>query len=110
MVTRQAPEAVAKGDADEAIVLCWTGTGAALCANKVGGLRAALCGDAETARGARKWNHANTLALSIRLTTTAIADEILAAWFAEPFSDDEWNRAQIARITEMDRQQEPDEA
>lgn len=104
LVTQQAAESAANGACDEAIVLCWTGTGAAICANKVRGVRAALCGDAETAKGARKWNHANVLALSIRLTTAAVADEILAAWFSEPFSDDAWNKTQVSRITAMEEQ------
>ncbi len=101
-VTRQAAEAVARGEADEAVVLCWTGTGASIAANKVRGIRAALCHDAETARGARTWNHANALALSLRLTSIPIALEILDAWFATPLSDDPWNLAQIAAIRAMD--------
>ena len=60
---------------------CWTGTGASIAANKVRGIRAALCHDAETARGARIWNHANVLALSLRATSIPIAKEILDAWF-----------------------------
>ncbi len=102
VVTRAAAEAVASGAADEGIVLCWTGTGASIAANKTAGIRAALCRDAETARGARKWNHANVLALSIRTTTEHLAEEILEAWFDEGFTDDEWNVTQIARIAEMD--------
>jgi ribose 5-phosphate isomerase B len=94
--------AVATGQADEGIVLCWTGTGATMAANKVPGIRAALCGDAETARGARVWNHANVLALSLRATSDAIALEILDAWGATPWSDDAWNRAQIARLAALE--------
>ena len=71
------------------IVFCWTGTGASIAANKVRGIRAALCHDAETARGARIWNRANVLALSLRATSEALAKEILEAWFATPYSDDE---------------------
>ena len=73
---------VADGRAEQAIVCCWTGTGASIAANKVDGVRAALCGDAETARGARKWNDANVLALSLRTTSSPLLDEILDAWFA----------------------------
>ncbi len=102
-VTRQAAEAVARGEADEAVVMCWTGTGASIAANKVPGIRAALCHDAETARGARVWNHANVLALSLRATPEAILKEILDAWFNTPYSDDEWNRRQIERIRELER-------
>lgn len=96
--------AVANGQADEGIVFCWTGTGASIAANKVSGVRAALCHDAQTASGARTWNHANVLALSIRATSEAIAREILEAWFTTPFSDDEWNRRQMERIKELEEQ------
>lgn len=74
--------AVASGEADQGVVFCWTGTGVSLAANKVHGVRAALCTDAEQARGARKWNDANVLAMSLRLTTEQLAREILDAWFA----------------------------
>src|SRR5438094_9459664 len=72
---------VADGRADQGVVCCWTGTGASIAANKVGGVRAALCGDAETARGARRWNDANVLAISLRTTSEALLAEILDAWF-----------------------------
>ena len=79
---------VASGEAEQAVVCCWTGTGASIAANKVPGIRAALCADAETARGARKWNDANVLALSLRSTSEALLEEILDAWFeGEPSSD-----------------------
>ncbi|MFL5893651.1 MAG: RpiB/LacA/LacB family sugar-phosphate isomerase [Thermoleophilaceae bacterium] len=71
---------VAEGRAEQGIVCCWTGTGASIAANKVHGVRAALCEDAETARGARKWNDANVLALSLRRTSEAVLGEILDAW------------------------------
>jgi ribose 5-phosphate isomerase B len=79
---------VAEGRADQGVVCCWTGTGASIAANKVDGIRAALCGDAETARGARKWNDANVLALSLRTTSAPLLDEILDAWFATAASAD----------------------
>jgi len=82
-------EAVAAGDQQQGIVCCWTGTGVTMAANKVPGVRAALCVDAETARGARKWNDANVLALSLRLTSVQIAKEILLAWLAEPYAGTE---------------------
>jgi ribose 5-phosphate isomerase B len=72
---------VTEGRAEQAVVCCWTGTGASIAANKVPGIRAALCGDAETARGARKWNDANVLALSLRGTSEPLLGEILDAWF-----------------------------
>jgi ribose 5-phosphate isomerase B len=96
--------AVATNQADEGIVFCWTGTGASIAANKVPGIRAALCHDAETAQGARTWNHANVLALSLRATTEGIAKEILDAWFATPYSDDAWNHQQMERIRQLEAQ------
>jgi len=79
---------VAEGTADQAIVCCWTGTGASIAANKVAGVRAALCADAETARGARRWNDANALALSLRTTSEALLEEVLDAWFdGEPSAE-----------------------
>jgi ribose 5-phosphate isomerase B len=102
-VTLQAVEQVADGQADEAIVMCWTGTGCTLAANKVPGIRAALCHDAETAKGARIWNHANVLGLSLRATPEAVAKEILNAWFDTPYSDDEWNKRQMQQIKEIEK-------
>jgi ribose 5-phosphate isomerase B len=101
-VTCRAAELVASGAADEGIVMCWTGTGASIAANKVKGIRAALCRDAETAKGARIWNHANVLALSLQATSKSILKEILDAWFSTKFSDDEWNLKQIERIRHME--------
>ena len=92
---------VADGRADQGIVCCWTGTGASIAANKVPGVRAALCADAETARGARKWNDANVLALSLRTTSEALLDEILDAWFAERPSDDSDDVANIRHVDEI---------
>jgi ribose 5-phosphate isomerase B len=71
---------VADGELHQGIVCCWTGTGASIAANKVRGIRAALCIDAQTAAGARKWNDANVLALSLRLLSEPVAKEILDAW------------------------------
>ncbi len=104
-VTVQAVRQVVQGQADEAIVMCWTGTGATIAANKVKGIRAALCHDAQTAKGARIWNHANVLALSMRATSDAIAKEILDAWFETPFSTDEWNQRQMARIAQIEAEE-----
>ncbi len=102
LVTAEAVSRVADGRADEAVVMCWTGTGASLAANKVAGIRAALCHDAETAKGARVWNHANVLALSLRATPIPVAREILEAWFSTPYSDDAWNLRQMARIQALE--------
>lgn len=103
-VTLEAVERVRDGTVDEAIVMCWTGTGCSIAANKVPGIRAALCQDAETARGARIWNHANVLALSLRATPSAVLKEILDRWFDTPYSDDEWNVKQIDRIQRLDEE------
>jgi ribose 5-phosphate isomerase B len=79
-VGRRIGEAVAGGQADRGVVCCWTGTGVSIAANKVEGVRAALCTDAETARGARKWNDANVLALGLRLTSPTVAREVVEAF------------------------------
>jgi ribose 5-phosphate isomerase B len=93
---------VAEGRAEQAIVCCWTGTGASIVANKVPGVRAALCTDAATAAGARRWNDANVLALSLRGTSEAGMQEILDAWFAgEPSVEDE-DRANVEHLAEME--------
>src|SRR5437870_7874601 len=84
---------VAEGRAEQGIVCCWTGTGASIAANKVAGVRAALCADAETARGARAWNDANVLALGLRTTSEALLDEILEGWFSGAPSDEPEDRA-----------------
>jgi ribose 5-phosphate isomerase B len=89
---------VAEGRAEQAIVCCWSGTGASIAANKVDGIRAALCGDAQTAQGARRWNDANVLALSLRTTSQAELAEILDAWFAGAPSDDPGDRANIEHL------------
>ena len=92
---------VAEGRAEQGIVCCWTGTGASIAANKVHGVRAALCGDAETARGARRWNDANVLALSLRSTSEAVLEEILDAWFAGEASADADDAANIRHVDEI---------
>jgi ribose 5-phosphate isomerase B len=88
-VGRSVGEAVASGRADRGVVCCWTGTGVSMAANKVPGVRAALCGDPETTRGARRWNDANVLALSLRLTTDALASELLEAFLGTEADPDE---------------------
>jgi ribose 5-phosphate isomerase B len=92
--------AVARGECEQGVVCCWTGTGVSIAANKVKGIRAALCGDAETARGARKWNDANVLALSLRATSEAVAREILDAWLGEPYTGTENASLEAIRATE----------
>ncbi|HEX6799880.1 MAG TPA: RpiB/LacA/LacB family sugar-phosphate isomerase [Ktedonobacterales bacterium] len=102
LVSAEVARAVAEGRAEQGIVCCWTGTGASIAANKVPGIRAALCGDPETARGARIWNDANVLALSLRATSEPVAKEILDAWFAAAPGDDDWNQRQLARLRELE--------
>jgi ribose 5-phosphate isomerase B len=97
-IARAVGEAVAAGRADVGIVCCWTGTGVSIAANKVPGVRAALCGDAETAAGARRWNDANVLALSLRATAPAVGLEILAAFLATEASADAADRAEIDKL------------
>jgi ribose 5-phosphate isomerase B len=92
---------VAEGRAEQGIVCCWTGTGASMAANKVPGVRAALCGDAETARGARRWNDANVLALSLRSTSEALLEEILDSWFETRPSGDEDDVANVRHVDEI---------
>ena len=93
---------VAEGRAEQAVVCCWTGTGASIAANKVPGVRAALCVDAATAAGARRWNDANVLALSLRSTSQAELAEILDAWFAAEPSAESEDRANIEHVGEME--------
>lgn len=94
---------VAEGRAEQAVVACWTGTGASIAANKVPGIRAALCGDAQTAEGARRWNDANVLAVSLRSTSHAELKEILDAWFAGSASADGVDGANIDHLGEIER-------
>ncbi|MGW0813143.1 RpiB/LacA/LacB family sugar-phosphate isomerase [Streptomyces viridiviolaceus] len=101
--SEQAAREVAAGTADQAVVCCWTGTGASIAANKVPGVRAALCTDAYTADGARRWNDANVLALSLRLTSQPLLGEILDAWFAGEASADAEDRDNVAHVKGLDR-------
>jgi ribose 5-phosphate isomerase B len=95
---REAAGDVAAGRADQAVVACWTGTGVSIAANKVPGVRAALCTDAATAAGARRWNDANVLALSLRLTSDQVLAEILEAWFGTDPSRDPGDTEAIGAV------------
>jgi ribose 5-phosphate isomerase B len=101
-VARRVGEAVASGEADQGMVFCWTGTGTAMAANKVPGVRAALVWDPWIAEGARRWNDANVLVMSLKRTTPGTAKDILDAWFAvdEPDEDEAEN---ILRLSRLDR-------
>lgn len=107
LVSQLVAEAVANGQAEQGVLFCWTGTGASIAANKVPGVRAALVHDAETARGARIWNHANVLALSLRSTPVGVAKEILDAWFRTSTTEgeavSEWNLTQLARLRDLEQ-------
>ncbi len=95
-VGRKVGEKVAGGEADTGVLFCWTGTGASISANKVPGVRAALCTDPQTAAGARKWNDANVLVMSLRLTSPIVASEMLDEWFsAEPDPSESENIAAL---------------
>ena len=101
-VAREVGETVASGACDGGVLFCWTGTGVSIAANKVPGVRAALCTDAETSRGARRWNDANVLCMSLRLISETVAGEILDAWFETPVDQSE--RQTIQRVDDLDRQ------
>lgn len=95
-------ERVAAGEYSQAILFCWTGTGISIAANKVPGIRAALCTDSETAAGARKWNDANILTMSLRLVSEAVAGEILDAWFSNGPSGDSADAACLRFLADYD--------
>jgi ribose 5-phosphate isomerase B len=100
-VSEEVARDVASGAAEQGILFCWTGTGCTIAANKVPGIRAALCADAETAKGARRWNDANVLAMSLRLTTPIVAREILDAWLATTDVDPD-EVVNIERVRRLD--------
>jgi len=101
-VAQEVAELVVSGGADEAILFCWTGTGISLAANKVPGVRAALCADPETARGARLWNKANILCMSLRATSETVAKEILEAWFATEYQPNDVDDTCLAQVTAIE--------
>jgi ribose 5-phosphate isomerase B len=106
-VARCVAEDVARGNTAEGILFCWTGTGVSIAANKVPGVRAALCGDAETARGARLWNNANVLCLSLRTLSEAVAEEILRTWFETHYPHNLTDEACLAQIAAIEADYSP---
>jgi ribose 5-phosphate isomerase B len=102
-VARDVAERVSFGECEQGILFCWTGTGVTIAANKVPNIRAALCTDAETAKGARRWNNANILAMSLRLTSETVAKEMLREWFATMPDTDEENQACLASLEKNER-------
>ena len=101
-VARRVGEAVAAGNADQGMLFCWTGTGTAMAANKVPGVRAALAWDPWIAEGARRWNDANVLVMSLKRTTPDAARDILDAWLSVDAPDED-ERENIERLAELDR-------
>jgi ribose 5-phosphate isomerase B len=94
-------EKVANKEYNQGILFCWTGTGVSIVANKIPSIRAALCFDAKTAEGARKWNDANILVMSLRLTSENVAKEILDAWFSTKFEKRKTDRLRKVREIEQ---------
>ena len=93
---RAVAEAVSRGSADVGIMIDGAGIGSCMAANKVPGVRAALCTDAETARGARRWNDANVLAMGLRLTSPEVGREMLDVFLTTDADPDEL--AEIAKL------------
>jgi ribose 5-phosphate isomerase B len=102
-VARAVAEAVASGQAEQGILFCWTGTGVSIAANKVPGVRASLCDDSETARGARLWNNANVLCLSLRRMSEAMAIETLDAWFSTDYVPNPEDDACLNEVEQIER-------
>ena len=105
LASEKLADAVADGSAEEGVLFCYTGTGASIAANKVPGIRAALCGDAQTAKGARWWNDANVLVLSLRATSPEVAKEILDAWFSERVKPEE--KETIGHLADIETRHRP---
>jgi ribose 5-phosphate isomerase B len=106
-VARKVAETVARGDADQGVLFCWTGTGTSMAANKVPGVRAALAWEPWIAEGARRWNDANVLVMSLKRVEPETAKEILDAWLSVKGPDAD-EAANIARLDELDRGRKPE--
>ncbi len=92
--------AVVEGRADVGVVMCWTGTGTAIAANKVPGVRAALAWEPWIARNARLWNDANVLAMSLKRLAPDVAVEVTRAFLDETEPDPD-EAAAIRRLGEL---------
>ena len=101
-VAEQVAERVATSEVTEGILFCWTGTGVSIAANKVRGIRAALCNDPETARGARLWNNANILCMSLRRTSEIVAEEIIDTWFRTAYQPNEEDDMCLEQVAALD--------
>lgn len=95
---RPVAEAVAAGEYERGILICGTGIGMSITANKVPGVRCALCGDCFSAEATREHNDANILALGARVTGTGLALKIVDTFLATPFSGDERHVRRISKI------------
>lgn len=100
-VAEEVAAKVAGGECDQGILFCCTGTGVTMAANKVPGIRAALCADAQTASGAKKWNDANILTMSLRATSPSVAEEILDAWFSSAVEEEE--KENIRKVSKLEK-------
>jgi ribose 5-phosphate isomerase B len=87
VMSKRVAEAVVAGRAEYGVLMCWTGTGTAIAANKVPGARAATVADAWTAKGARLWNDANVVALSLKRLAPDVAVECVSAFLSGPEPD-----------------------
>lgn len=101
-VARRVGEGVAAGEADQGVLFCWTGTGTSIAANKVPGVRAALAWDPWIAKGAREWNDANVLVMSLKKTDAEQLEAILDAWLSVEAPDPE-ERDNIEALKRLDR-------
>ncbi len=99
-----AAEAVARGEADRGIVLCTTGIGVSVCANKVKGIRCALCVNEECAALTRQHNDTNVLALGAKLVTLPQAVSIADIWLTTPFSQGERHQRRIDKIARYEQE------
>jgi ribose 5-phosphate isomerase B len=109
LVAQRVAQRLTRGECEGGILFCWTGTGVSMAANKFGGIRAALCDDAETARGARLWNDANVLCLSLRRVSIPVALEILRIWFETDYEPNEEDDACLAALAAIDHANRPRE-
>ncbi|MBO4400724.1 MAG: ribose 5-phosphate isomerase B [Selenomonadaceae bacterium] len=98
---------VTSGAAERGIVLCGTGIGISIAANKIHGIRCALCNDVFSAKMSREHNNANVLAMGGRVLGFGPAGEIVKAWIATDFSGDERHNRRIGKISALEKYQQP---
>jgi len=95
-------ERVAAGEFEQGIIICSTGIGAAICANKVKGIRCALCADETGARLTREHNDSNVLALGGRITGVELAKGIVSTWLSTDFSNEKKHMKRLVKITDYE--------